>query len=262
MTHAAHRILGATGSIGDSTLDVIARHPDRFAVAALTAHAQWEKLARAVPSASAGPCRRCAIPRRRRELERALAARRSSDARARRRGRARRSRARCRMPTPSWPRSSAPRACARRSPPRARGKRILLANKEALVIGGAAFMRAVEAGRATLLPIDSEHNAIFQCLPPGYARKPAAAGVRRILLTASGGPFRTRAARGTSDGERGRSLRPSELGDGAQDQRRLGDDDEQGSRDDRSALAVRRAAGADRGRRPSGERHPFARRIR
>ena len=72
------------------------------------------------------------------------------------------------------------------------GKRILLANKEALVIGGAAFMQAVSAGGATLLPIDSEHNAIFQCLPAGYARDPAAAGVRRILLTASGGPFRTR----------------------------------------------------------------------
>jgi 1-deoxy-D-xylulose-5-phosphate reductoisomerase len=72
------------------------------------------------------------------------------------------------------------------------GKRILLANKEALVIGGAAFMAAVDAGGATLLPVDSEHNAIFQCLPPGAARGLAAAGVRRIVLTASGGPFRTR----------------------------------------------------------------------
>ena len=72
------------------------------------------------------------------------------------------------------------------------GKRILLANKEALVIGGALFMRAASEGGATLLPIDSEHNAIFQCLPAGYAGEPRAAGVRRILLTASGGPFRTR----------------------------------------------------------------------
>ena len=72
------------------------------------------------------------------------------------------------------------------------GKRILLANKEALVIGGAVFMAAVSEGGATLLPIDSEHNAIFQCLPPGYDRRPDAAGVRRILLTASGGPFRSR----------------------------------------------------------------------
>src|SRR6185295_4631578 len=58
--------------------------------------------------------------------------------------------------------------------------------------GGAAFMQAVEVGSATLLPIDSEHNAIFQCLPPGYARRPAESGVRRIVLTASGGPFCTR----------------------------------------------------------------------
>jgi 1-deoxy-D-xylulose-5-phosphate reductoisomerase len=70
------------------------------------------------------------------------------------------------------------------------GKRILLANKEALVIGGAHFMRATSTAGATLIPIDSEHNAIFQCLPHGYDRKPAAFGVRRILLTASGGPFR------------------------------------------------------------------------
>jgi 1-deoxy-D-xylulose-5-phosphate reductoisomerase len=72
------------------------------------------------------------------------------------------------------------------------GKRILLANKEALVIGGALFMRAAEEGGAALVPIDSEHNAIFQCLPGGYARDPGAAGVRRILLTASGGPLRDR----------------------------------------------------------------------
>jgi 1-deoxy-D-xylulose-5-phosphate reductoisomerase len=72
------------------------------------------------------------------------------------------------------------------------GKRILLANKEALVIGGAVFMAAATEGGATLLPIDSEHNAIFQCLPATYARDPAESGVRRILLTASGGPFRKR----------------------------------------------------------------------
>ncbi len=87
------------------------------------------------------------------------------------------------------------------------GKRILLANKEALVIGGAVFMDAVRDGGATLLPIDSEHNAIFQCLPRGYARAiPARAGVRRILLTASGGPFRHAAARGTC--ARSRRTRP------------------------------------------------------
>ena len=70
------------------------------------------------------------------------------------------------------------------------GKRVLLANKEALVMSGALFMQAVRQSGAVLLPIDSEHNAIFQCLPGDYARGLQAVGVRRVLLTASGGPFR------------------------------------------------------------------------
>src|SRR5690554_603474 len=70
------------------------------------------------------------------------------------------------------------------------GKKILLANKEALVMSGALFMSAVRESGAQLLPIDSEHNAIFQCLPCNYAEGLAPIGVRRILLTASGGPFR------------------------------------------------------------------------
>jgi 1-deoxy-D-xylulose-5-phosphate reductoisomerase len=70
------------------------------------------------------------------------------------------------------------------------GKKILLANKETLVMAGNVFMEAVRASGATLLPIDSEHNAIFQALPHGYKGNPSANGVRRILLTASGGPFR------------------------------------------------------------------------
>ncbi len=183
-------LLGATGSIGDSTLDVIARHPDRFTVVALAAHRHWEKLA--------ALCRRyrplvAALldPVAARSLEQALAGQG--------------------LPThvvageaglieaASLPEADtvlaaivgaaglAPTLAAAHA-----GKRILLANKEALVIGGAAFMTAVDAGGATLLPIDSEHNAIFQCLPPKPGRDPAAAGVRRILLTASGGPFRTR----------------------------------------------------------------------
>jgi 1-deoxy-D-xylulose-5-phosphate reductoisomerase len=70
------------------------------------------------------------------------------------------------------------------------GKRVLLANKESLVIAGEILMSAVADSGATLLPIDSEHNAIFQCLPPSYAKGLSAVGVERILLTASGGPFR------------------------------------------------------------------------
>ena len=72
------------------------------------------------------------------------------------------------------------------------GKRVLLANKEALVLSGRLFMQAVAASGAQLLPIDSEHNAVFQALPQGYARDPQRCGVRRILLTASGGPFSER----------------------------------------------------------------------
>ncbi len=71
------------------------------------------------------------------------------------------------------------------------GKRVLLANKEALVMAGALFMNAVRGAGAELLPIDSEHNAVFQCLPHGAHAKPLLATVRRILLTASGGPFRS-----------------------------------------------------------------------
>jgi 1-deoxy-D-xylulose-5-phosphate reductoisomerase len=183
-------ILGATGSIGDSALDVVARHPDRFAVAGLGAHRQWQKLA--------ALCRRFR-PRIAALLDpdaaRALAGALAADG----------------LPTrveagiagmnaiAGLPEADTvlaaivgaaglePTLVAARA-----GKRVLLANKEALVIGGAAFMEAVRAGGATLLPIDSEHNAIFQCLPRDYARAPAAVGVRRILLTGSGGPFRQR----------------------------------------------------------------------
>ncbi|MFO1412870.1 MAG: 1-deoxy-D-xylulose-5-phosphate reductoisomerase [Burkholderiales bacterium] len=184
-------LLGATGSIGDSTLDVIARHPERFAVEALAANTNAAKLA--------DLCRRfrpryaaLADPAAARVLESALAAEG--------------------LPTRvlAGPQGLAevaalpeadtvlaaivgaaglvPTLAAARA-----GKRILLANKEALVMGGGLFMAAVADGGATLLPIDSEHNAIFQCLPSDYARVPGRAGVRRILLTASGGPFRTRA---------------------------------------------------------------------
>jgi 1-deoxy-D-xylulose-5-phosphate reductoisomerase len=190
MTRRTISLLGATGSIGESTLDVVARHPDRFAVAAVTAHRQWERLAelcrRHRPEVAA-----LSDPDAAKALERALAGEGLPtrvvageaglvDAAA--------------LPGADTVVAAIVGAAGLRPALAAAraGKRILLANKEALVIGGAAFMAAVESGGATLLPIDSEHNAIFQCLPPGYARNPAAAGVRRILLTASGGPFRTR----------------------------------------------------------------------
>jgi 1-deoxy-D-xylulose-5-phosphate reductoisomerase len=180
-------LLGATGSIGDSTLDVVARHPDRFTVAALAAHRNDAKLlalcrrfrprvaamhdvgaastlARALAAESiptrvvagaAGLVEVATLP----DVDTVLAAI---------------------VGAAGLP---ATLAAARA------GKRILLANKEALVIGGRLFMEAVRTGGATLVPIDSEHNAVHQCLPPAYARRPDAAGVRRIVLTASGGPF-------------------------------------------------------------------------
>jgi 1-deoxy-D-xylulose-5-phosphate reductoisomerase len=184
-------LLGATGSIGDSTLDVIARHPGRFTVTALAAHSNAAKLA--------DLCRRfrppyaaLSDPDAARALQQQLATE----------GIATRVLAGAEglsqvAALPEVDTVLAAIVGAAGLPPtlaaaRA-GKRILLANKEALVMGGPLFMAAVEAGGATLLPIDSEHNAIFQCLPAHYAREPGAAGVRRILLTASGGPFRTRA---------------------------------------------------------------------
>ena len=183
-------LLGATGSIGASTLDVIARHPERFDVVALAAHRQWEKLAEL--------CRRHR-PRvaamldvdAARSLERALAGEglptRVVAGAAGLTVAATLPEADTVLAAIVGAAGLAPTLAAARA-----GKRILLANKEALVIGGAAFMAAVEAGGAVLLPIDSEHNAIFQCLPIGRTRDPAASGVRRILLTASGGPFRLR----------------------------------------------------------------------
>ncbi len=184
-------ILGATGSIGDSALDVIARHPDEFAVVALAAHHNAAKLAEL--------CRRfrpalAALldPSAAGALQRSLAAEglptcvlAGNDGLV---AVATQSEADTVLAAIVGAAGLAPTLAAARA-----GKRILLANKEALVIGGAAFMRAAREGGATLLPIDSEHNAIFQCLPPGHVREPAGGGVRRILLTASGGPFRTRA---------------------------------------------------------------------
>ena len=186
-------LLGATGSIGDSTLDVIARHPDRYQVVALAAHRRWDKLA--------DLCRRHR-PRlaalldvdAARSLERALA---GAGLPTRVVGGEDGLLAAAALPEADTVLAAivgaaglSPTLAAARA-----GKRILLANKEALVIGGAAFMEAVDAGGATLLPIDSEHNAIFQCLPLHHKRNLSAIGVRRILLTASGGPFRTRLPR-------------------------------------------------------------------
>jgi 1-deoxy-D-xylulose-5-phosphate reductoisomerase len=184
-------VLGATGSIGRSTLDVLARHADRFRAVALTAnrdvdglYAQCQAFAPAyavmadlasaraleqrlraaalptrVLAGEAGLCAVCELP----EVAQVMAAIVGAAG--------------------LLPTLAAARA----------GKRVLLANKEALVMAGPLFLDAVRAGGGEVLPIDSEHNAVFQCLPAGAAGPVAGAGVRRILLTASGGPFRTAA---------------------------------------------------------------------
>ncbi|UTY59213.1 1-deoxy-D-xylulose-5-phosphate reductoisomerase [Massilia sp. erpn] len=184
-------ILGATGSIGVSTLDVVARHPERYTVYALTAHSRVEELAaqceqflpaRAVVGTAAAAAQLDALLRAkglRTEVawgEQALCEVASAAA------------VDCVMAAIVGAAGLAPTLAAARA-----GKKVLLANKEALVMSGQLFMDAVQDSGAVLLPIDSEHNAIFQCLPPGYGRVPAAAGVSKILLTASGGPFLKRA---------------------------------------------------------------------
>ena len=178
-------ILGSTGSIGVSTLDVVARHPERYQVLSLSAHSRVPELAsqcrqfspKVAVVGSAGAAR---------ELERLLADRQPKirvlwgpEAL-------------CEIAREADMVMAAIVGAAGLAPTLAAaeaGKKILLANKEALVMSGQLFMDTVQKNGATLLPIDSEHNAIFQCLPKDYRSAPAQQGIARIVLTASGGPF-------------------------------------------------------------------------
>ncbi len=184
-------IMGSTGSIGRSTLAVIAAHPQRFRVIALCANRDWKALVDqakifhpetiVLADAAAATLAREAL------RESGLATQVESGLAAL-----------AAVVTASsvdmvmaaivgaaglMPTLAAVRA----------GKRVLLANKEALVMAGSLLMDEVRAAGAELIPIDSEHNAIFQCMPPGYLSGEAARGVQRVILTASGGPFRTAA---------------------------------------------------------------------
>ena len=181
-------VLGSTGSIGTSTLDVIARHPDRFEVFALSASTQVDLML--------AQCRRF----------RPHFAVMASEAHGR--VLAERIKQEGLNAAVLWSQDAIIRIASDESVDMVMaaivgaaglapclaaadaGKRLLLANKEALVVGGEVFMRAVQRGGATLLPIDSEHSAIFQSLPEDSATW--AAKIDRIILTASGGPFRTR----------------------------------------------------------------------
>lgn len=181
-------VLGSTGSIGVNTLDVIARHPDRFEVFALSAATRVDELLaqcrrfrpRFAVMASAAHARQLADALRREDL--ATEVLHGDDALARI---ASHEEVDAVMAAIVGAAGLAPCLAAARA-----GKRLLLANKEALVVGGALFMDTVRAGGATLLPIDSEHSAIFQSLPEDRATWPAR--IDHVLLTASGGPFRSR----------------------------------------------------------------------
>ena len=179
-------VLGSTGSIGVNTLDVIARHPDRFEVVALTAATQVDVMLaqcvqfkpRVAVMASAPHARELAEKIKQKglttQVDQAPEAIESV---------ASSGEVDTVMAAIVGAAGLAPAIAAARA-----GKRLLLANKEALVVGGDVFMNAVREGGATLLPIDSEHSAIFQCLPENarqWARR-----IDRIMLTSSGGPFR------------------------------------------------------------------------
>lgn len=181
-------VLGATGSIGRSTLDVVARHPERYRIVALAAHSQIDLLETQIRqfhpdiAVVVDPDAACSLAQRLAGSGLTTEIRAGADA------------------VVSIARDASidtvmaaivgaaglPSALAAAEA----GKRVLLANKEALVMAGPVFMNAVRQSNAVLLPIDSEHNAIFQSLPSGYRQNPADHGVAHIILTASGGPFR------------------------------------------------------------------------
>ncbi len=177
-------VLGATGSIGQQTLDVVARHPDRYEIFALTASTRWELLAEqclAVRPRFAVLTDEQAAEKLRNHLR---AGGSDTEVLA---GEAALSQVAAHEQADTVVAAIVGAAGVRPTLAAVKAaKRVLLANKEALVVTGALFMNAVRDSGATLLPLDSEHNAIFQCLPAEGVND----GVERLLLTASGGPFR------------------------------------------------------------------------
>jgi 1-deoxy-D-xylulose-5-phosphate reductoisomerase len=181
-------VLGSTGSIGVSTLDVIRRHPERYQAYALCAHSQVDKLfeqclefrpafavLRDAPLAAdlAERCRAAGLSTEvRHGLDALIELSAANEVDAV-------------MAAIVGAAGLEPTLAAARA-----GKKVMLANKEVLVMAGELFMHAVRQHGARLLPVDSEHNAIFQSLPGDFERGLAACGISRILLTASGGPFR------------------------------------------------------------------------
>lgn len=181
-------VLGATGSIGVSTLDVLARHPERYRVYALTACTRREALRDQClmhrPQVAVLAHERDAAWLRG-ELARAGLTTEVCSGEAALQQVSAASEVDVVMAAIVGAAGLLPTLAAVRA-----GKRVLLANKEALVMSGALFMNEVARHNAILLPIDSEHNAIYQCLPPGHRGRLTEVGVTQLLLTASGGPFR------------------------------------------------------------------------
>ena len=182
-------VLGSTGSIGTNTLDVIARHPDRFSVFALCAATQVETMLAQIQVHQPQFAVMASEPHARVLADRVRAAGLSTQVLSG-------VQAACDVASDERVDSvmAAIVGAAGLSPCMAAakaGKKIMLANKEALVVGGHCFMQAVKDGGAVLLPIDSEHSAVFQSLPEDRASW--SIRVQKIILTASGGPFRNRA---------------------------------------------------------------------
>ncbi len=179
-------LLGATGSIGASTLDLIERHPDRFrlhSVVAAKDDATMLEICRRLRPQLAVMVDAAAAQRLRERLRMGGIDTQVEEGASAIEAAAAQSEVDTVVAAIVGAAGLAPTLAAAQA-----GKRILLANKEALVCAGALLMQAVEHGGAQLLPIDSEHNAIFQCLPESGGRPPR--GVRQLWLTASGGPFR------------------------------------------------------------------------
>jgi 1-deoxy-D-xylulose-5-phosphate reductoisomerase len=182
-------ILGSTGSIGRSTLAVVALHPERFRVAALCANGSWQTVVEqalkfnpdtvVMADSKAAAQARAALKESGSRIRvesgvEALAAAASGD----------------NVQVVMAAIVGAAGLMSTLAAVRA-GKRVLLANKESLVMAGRLLMEEVQRAGTQIIPIDSEHNAIFQCMPAGYLPGTAARGVVRVILTASGGPFRT-----------------------------------------------------------------------
>lgn len=181
-------VLGSTGSIGQSTLDVIGRHPERYSVYALAALRQIDLLEAQIDRFNpeivivVDGTAASALKTRLAARGSAVVVETGAEALVRL----------VQHPDVDTVMAAIVGAAGLPSALAAAeaGKRVLLANKEALVMAGPVFMEAVRRSGAVLLPIDSEHNAIFQSLPAGYQANPEANGISHIVLTASGGPFR------------------------------------------------------------------------